>query len=543
MMNHLQASSMRALPVLAQRPSPKLVAPPAIQLLPHGAYTRGMLLSSVLHTALLSAATWLPSLFPHAIVIEPHAPDKSELASSEQLIFPALPKLNIAGADAESPASAQRTSVRTRTATNQPQLKRDYAGPQEIVSLFPDAVNRVQTIRRPDLPSPPNLKFPIRLESMVSLPAPAVPVLAPRPTEPALPKRPLPADPVIDGIPVAKATVPTPILVSKPKKIFIPAETPALPVAKVQAEPSDITFLTSTQSSAMKSVVVVNAVNVPADPAARIPDAQLAGNFVVGPMPAAPGRGPDVVETSSGSADARSSERGAPASHQAAEAGSGSGPKTPGPIRDTTATAGTSRGTASGSGPGSGNVAAAIGSGSGRSPGISISGGVPDRNGSINTRALPSPPSYGLTIISGGNNGGASRDVGFFARDETVFSVVIPMADAGGGPDWPMQYSLADRTQSSAGFIVPPFVRKKIAAIIKKNEKFQADSGPVLVAGIIDESGKVKSLRALRPQDTRAQPAIVALQQWEFLPAQLDGRAVATRILIGVTVITEMTEK
>ena len=176
--------------------------------------------------------------------------------------------------------------------------------------MFPDAVNRVQTIRRPDLPSPPNLKFPIRLQSMVRLPAPAVPVLAPRPPEPVLPKPPLPPDPVTDGIPVAKASVPIPILVSKPKKIFIPAESPAPPVAKVQAEPSDITFLTSTQSSAMKSVVVVNAVNVPADPAARIPDAQLAGNFVVGPMPAAPGRGPDVAEPSSGSADARSSERG-----------------------------------------------------------------------------------------------------------------------------------------------------------------------------------------------------------------------------------------
>jgi hypothetical protein len=543
MMNHLQASSMRALAVLAQPPSLKLVAPPALQLLPHGAYTRGMLLSSVLHIALLSAATWLPSLFPHAVVIEPRAPDKFELASSEQLIFPALPKLNIAGTTAESPAPEQRTSVRTRTAANQPQLKRDYAGPQEIVSLFPDAVNRVQTIRRPDLPSPPDLKFPIRLESMVSLPAPAVPVLAPRSPEPALPKRPLPPNPVMDGIPVAKATVPMPILVSKPKKIFIPAESPALPVAKVQAEPSDITFLTSPQSSATKSVVVVNAVNVPADPATRIPDAQLAGNFVVGPMPAAPGPGPDVVKTSSGSADARSSERGLPASHPAAEAGSGSGPKTPGPIPDTIATAGTGRGTASGPGTGSGNVAAAIGSGSGRSSGISVSGGVPDRNGAINTRALPSRPSYGLTIISGGNNGGASRDLGFFDRGETVFSVVIPMADAGGGPDWPMQYSLADRTQSSAGFVVPPFVRKKIAAIVKKNEKFQADSGPVLVAGIIDESGKVKSLRALRPQDTRAQPAVIALQQWEFLPAQLDGRAVATRILIGVTVIVEMTEK
>jgi hypothetical protein len=538
-MSELKPAPTQALAVMPQPPSGNLVAPPALQLLPHGAYTQGMLLSAVVHTALLSAVTWLPSLFPHAIVIETRAPDKFELASSEQLILPALPKLNIAGAAAESPAAEQRTSVRTRTAANQPQLKRDYAGPQEIVSLFPDAVNRVQTIRRPDLPSPPNLKFPIRLESMVRLPTPAVPVLAPRPPE-AAPKRPVPPDPVVEGIPIAKATVPMPILVSKPKKIFIPADSPTPPAPKVQAEPSDITFLTSPQT-AMKSVVVVNAVNVPADPSARIPDAQLAGNFVVGPMPAAPGRGPDVKP--SGSPEGPPSERGAPALHPAAEAGSGSGPNTAGAIRGSTATAGTGRGTASGSGPGSGNVAAASGSGSGRSPGISISGGVPDRNGSINTRALPARPAYGLTIISGGNNGGASRDVGFFDRGETVFSVVIPMADAGGGPDWPMQYSLADRTQSSAGFIVPPFVRKKIAAIIKKNEKLQADSGPVLVAGIIDESGKVKSLRALRPQDTRAQPAIIALQQWEFLPAQLDGRPVATRILIGVTVIAEMTEK
>ena len=136
-MSHLQASSARALAVFAQPPARKLVAPPALQLLPHGAYTRGMFFSSVLHTALLSAATWLPSIFPHAVVIEPRAPDQSELASSEQLTFPALPKLNIAGADAESPAAEQRTSVRTRTAAIQPQLKRDYAGPQEIVSLVP----------------------------------------------------------------------------------------------------------------------------------------------------------------------------------------------------------------------------------------------------------------------------------------------------------------------------------------------------------------------------------------------------------------------
>jgi hypothetical protein len=157
-MSELKPTPAQALAVMPQPPARKLVAPPALQLLPRGAYKRGMFFSSVLHTALLSAATWLPSFFPHAVVIEPRAPDQSELASSEQLIFPALPKLNIAGADAESPAAEQRTSLPTRT-TNQPQLKRDYAGSQEIVSLFPDAVNRVQTIRRPDLPSPPGFEI------------------------------------------------------------------------------------------------------------------------------------------------------------------------------------------------------------------------------------------------------------------------------------------------------------------------------------------------------------------------------------------------
>ena len=76
--------------------------------------------------------------------------------------------------------------------------------------------------------------------------------------------------------------------------------------------------------------------------------------------------------------------------------------------------------------------------------------------------------SYGITIISGGSSGGAGRDMGVFDRSETVFSVAIPMGDAGGGPDWPMQYAMLNHGQSGAGLLVPPFAQKKVAATMAR---------------------------------------------------------------------------
>jgi hypothetical protein len=145
--------------------------------------------------------------------------------------------------------------------------------------------------------------------------------------------------------------------------------------------------------------------------------------------------------------------------------------------------------------------------------------------------------SYGITIISGGSSGGAGRDMGVFDRSETVFSVAIPMGDAGGGADWPMQYAMLNHAQSGAGLLVPPFAEKKVAATMARVQ-LVGEQGPVFVSGVIDETGKLQSLRTIR-QDARSQPAIRALQQWQFLPAQLDGRPVASKVLIGVTVRAE----
>jgi hypothetical protein len=86
--------------------------------------------------------------------------------------------------------------------------------------------------------------------------------------------------------------------------------------------------------------------------------------------------------------------------------------------------------------------------------------------------------------------------------------------------------------------LVPPFAQKKLAATMARAQG-AGEQGPVFITGTIDETGKLQSLRSIRTEDARSQPAIHALQQWEFLPAQLDGRPVASKVLIGVTVVEE----
>ena len=526
---------------LALAPAPalkRLIKPPALKMLPTRTYTKGMLFSGAFHAVIISALLWLPVLFPSPVVIDAYERKETDLASaSEPLILPSLPQ--IAASDSGSMGSAEPSPRTTSSpAADSVLLTRDYAGPQEIISDFPNAVNRVQTIRRPDLVAPPELKFPLRLQSVVILPAPAAPRFSPRRTE--------------VQVPIPEATVALPKLVSVPQPVStVPAE-PASSTAAVQpaAVSSPVVEL---QVSPRKAIIVLNAVSVPPDPAAEIPDAQLSGNFVVGPS-----LGTAVPQKSLAGGDGRSAEtagsnnstavsqpykgsragtdinNGSGASSHSAGAGSGN-------------IAGTGTGIAPVAGPGSGSGAAGRSNGNGNANGrgtgsgaggISISGGSPGRNGGVGSRSVPVNRSYGLTIISGGSSGGAGRDMGVFDRSETVFSVAIPMADSGGGADWPMQYAMLNHAQLGAGLLVPPFAQKKVAATMARSQ-VAGEHGPVFISGVIDETGQLQALRSIRAQDVRSQTAIQALQQWQFLPAQLDGRPVASKVLIGVIVWAE----
>ena len=554
-------------PLVAARPTAKtLVPPPTLGVLPRRRAGAGVMFASVgLHAAAMAALIWLPQLFPTPVFIQVDALKPAATADFEPLVLPNLPQLEDRGSGSMTSAAGASGagSGSASPAADPPPQKPDYSAPQEIVSFFPNAVNRVQTIRRPDLVAPPEMKFPVRLQNMVALPA-AAPVLnTPAPREEPKPA-PLPF--TREEIPVEQATVQDAALTLTPKRLL---PEPAEPTPPKAAEPIP-KELAESQPAPPKAAVVINAVNVPADPTPKIPDAQLAGNFVVGPSPAKPpteksaaaGTGrtsessaPKGVEGSSGPGLDTGTAKGAGSGHETggsggdrAESGTGAGSATPG---GRGSASGSGSGTALGSGgksgageglgagstrgSGSGSGGPGYSAGNGNSTGISISGGVPGRNSATINRAIPTHRSYGMMIISGGGNGGASRDVGVFDRSETVYSVTIPMADAGGGPDWTMQYALANRTQAGAGLVVPPFAQKKMAATMPKSQ-LGGESGPVFISGTIDENGKLQSLRSIRAQDARSQSAIHTLQQWEFLPAQLDGNPVASKVLIGVTV-------
>jgi hypothetical protein len=521
----------------------------------------GYLASTGLHMMAMAALLWLPRLFPTVVVL-PIQPVEPEVAKvePEPLLLPALPRLENRGSGSRESAGRGNApgSAPARPAAEAPPPKPDFIAPQEIVSVVPNAVNRVQTIRRPDLVAPPKLKFPMRLQSMVVLPSGPAPVLTPPPPEP--PKEaPAPTQTASVDVPVLKPVVPDPVVVVTPQRASV-IPTQAAPTKTVSPNlrvASDVT------ANPLKSIVVVNAVSVAPDPNAVVPNAELAGNFVVGPDP-----GTNTSETSraaskghaaeGGSASAASGGRAGMESGNGTGTGSGHAPGAgtgdhAGPIAGAGSGTGAANGSGSGNapgaggksgaggggtgpgstpGPGSGSGAPGAGAGSGPAMGISISGGIPGRNGATISKAVPPHHSYGMTIISGGNNGGASRDVGFFDRSETVYNVSIPM---GSGPEWTVQYAVLDRAQAGAGFLTPPFAEKKVAATMPKSE-LVTDSGLVFISGVIDEKGRLGSLRAIRPQDPKSQPAIRALVQWEFQPAQVEGKPVATKVLIGVGV-------
>src|SRR2546428_4364216 len=135
------------------------VPPPKLALLPVTATPRsGLLLSTLLHIAMVALLMWLPVMFPAwAMNVTSTAADPDREVVYQPLFLPTLPRIAEAGpaAKIEHESGQRARSVvetlpgGTRQTSNRP--KPDYAGAQEIVSNSSDSNNGVQTIRRPDL--------------------------------------------------------------------------------------------------------------------------------------------------------------------------------------------------------------------------------------------------------------------------------------------------------------------------------------------------------------------------------------------------------
>ena len=526
----------------------KQIRTPKLELLPARITPRkGLFLSTLVHTATAATLASLPILFPSWLGRVPSTSrdlDREFEVVYQQLRLPALPGMEEASEGAEiehasghkTPDIANLLQPAALYTANWP--KPDYAAPQEILSNPPDSSKGVQTIRRPDLAFAPEMTYPLRLPSMVMLPHRAVQ----RPVVPQL-EYPEPSNPEAllsfsAGDPPAQIPVPPN---DNPKLSLAPVK-PVLRETRAVSEPTApvLAVTMGPDVNAQKAAVIINAVHVPPEPAPVIPDAELASRFVIGPSREAKTVAtttPDIA--SEDLASASSSKAGQNLPHVSMENGTGTKAEA-GDRHSVVASNESSWGVGP---PARSNTATASPAATENTslPGISISGDMPGSNGPVAATSPIPHGSYGLTIISGGNSGGASRDLGVFSRTDTVYTVYIPMTDAGGGPDWSMQYALLSpapaRNGLSNGLLTPPVVLKKVQARVPKTE-LTANSGPVFVTGIIDENGKLAASRAIRALDGRARSALKAVAQWQFLAAQLNGKQVACKVLIGVSVLS-----
>jgi hypothetical protein len=506
----------------------------------------GLLLSLVLH---VSVVVLIPIIFPplhmvpqfieRTIAFEP-------LSAPDFLVLPSLGESGSQDGDSAQKAGEPAAGKAAEAAGIRPVAQ--YAGPQEIISDPPDATNSVQTIRRPDLITPPKMKDPIRLKSMVEIAAPPAVTLPSAPPEllshPLPSATPMPIELTTTAPPVEKA-----VLVVKRSEQAPRLTEAAPPEVKIDTKDAAPVLSTpvGTAPTLAKSVVVINAGNVPADANVTIPDAELSGRFSVAPFEptvrppqmngtsnrGAEGSGAGGIEEGAGAARGRGIGSGGTLVGANGAGGTGTSSGTGGAAGSNGSSGGWGSGAGDGARPGNGATGNG-GVGNGRNAGlagISISGGVGGRGGAGGSMPR-SNRSYGLMVISAGNNGGPSHDLGVFGRNETVYTVYLPMRDTGGGPDWSMQYALSGAV-STGGQLLPPFPTKKAQAMLPHGNSVE-DTSPVFVVGTIDENGSLQGMRVARLGDSRSQVAMAALAQWQFTPATLDGKPVSAKVLIGV---------
>ena len=560
--------------------------------------SRTLLYSVILHLELV-VLLWvgLPWLrFRPSIPLKP----ADMVPDDEQIVY--LPSLEPAGSSGPGASGKAAPAGGSAGSTAAPSAKIGRQainrGRQSIISNPPNPDNYVQTIRRPDLISPPKLKSPLQLPNLVLLARSAPPSLAPQPKSPIVTATAKPRSlPKLAPEPIS--AVPAPSLALEPSKLTLPPPTaPDLPKPQPTPEPAQ-TSETATQAKAApvpppppatvgggtddRTVVVLNALHVATQAQVTVPAGELQGAFAV-----SPGEG---GRSWLGDPGAIAEQRGGegPGGPQGAPGGSGAGGGSGGAGAGTGKGTGTGQGTggASGNGPGSGGgsgtgagagaggtgpgrgqgtgpgsggsgtgsgsgLGSGTGPGKGPFPGITIQGGGFDTgrqggNSSPRTRGPSRQYSYGMTIVASASSGGGLKDFGVF-HNEAVYTVYIAMSDSDAPMrDWTMQYALlkpdpaadppGDSPASAAPLLVPPFALSKTTPHFPPEAAVPNVGRMIVVSAIVSAEGKLENIRTIQSPSPLLTAALLAvLGQWQFRPAEANGAHVAVRVLLGVPI-------
>jgi hypothetical protein len=420
---------------------------------------------------------------------------------------------------------------------------------------------------------------------------PAKPVRPALPLTELKPRMPVPVQPdakAIDATPgivppgttpvdLAKLTLPS----SAPQRPALPDMTAPKSAARaVQETPTPVQFSpVPTQGTDLQNLLALSPAPAPPDAKAEIPVGESRGRFAISPeanqTPSAGAPGSRSQGSSSSSVTAIGSETGGPSGNAAGvgptgvsngiarlavggegglgtNTGSGTGSGNGG------TGSGSGRGSATGAGLGAGpgtslgiGTGAGAGSGGGAFPGITIQGGSQQTGTAANSATMRSLASvaprgsYGMTIVATASSGGGLPDFGVFSH-EGVYTVYVDMRRTVGdrAPSWILQCAVlqgaagqADTagSQGRAEGFAPPFPLVKPepefpAAVVRKNL-----SKMIVVYAIINNQGKLEQMSVKQSPDSELNgPLLETLGKWAFQPAQLNGKAVAVKALLGV---------
>jgi hypothetical protein len=434
-----------------------------------------------------------------------------------------------------------------------------YKGDQLIVSTPPHPDNFIQTIRQPDLVSPPKLPRPLPFPSMIMM-APAVTLpTAAMPQLPAVTDRHIQAPHPVDAL-----TIPPPVLppqIESPKLTLPtlqsgPAPTVATTVAKaaVPAAVPQYINLTGAGGSDARNILIADAVEVPARAVLPVPPGELYGAFTVSPVPI-PSSGANSPGSAGGNATSGSGTgtaigTGTGTGDRAGTLGTGPGHEGGGGTL-----AGNGHGSGSGTGTGSGHGAGTaagtghgngVGNGNSPFPDIMIQGGTGSstRGGApASAGTSPRQGSYGITIVANGASGGGFKDFGVF-RNEAAYTVYIDMSEAGtNGPNWTLQYALDSHPTPNAialrshSLLLPPFATTRLVPHFSADAAMRNLGSLIVVFGVINSHGNFEGLRILQSPDASFNKALLdSLERWVFRPAEVEGNPVSVKILLGVPV-------
>ena len=474
----------------------------------------------------------------------------------------------LAGGGSSSSAAKPSTGLPTRS-------RRGFAypGPQPMVSNPPRATLGIQTILQPALKNPPLLTREIPLPNIVQPAAPPVTVaqkaivvksgtLALRHDLDASIAAPRIILPTAQSSAVPDLATVKPLL---PEKAVPPSAPSPSEVSEMPAAPRH-----------QQGLLVLNAIPPPPDLHPNLPRAEARGLFAVVPgdvtviaSPAVGAKGGDAsapaagtgtrADIAQGDALAETASGGNESGHVGGGSGSGSGGRygnghgsglnpagtgvSTGRGTGTESGVGEASGASRGSGAGAGTAP-----GAGTFPGIAISGGRYGNStvSGLLPRAVPrQQTSYNMTIVSTASSGGGLPDLGVF-HNEKVYTVYLDMKadDEDRAPSWILQYAVlqspsdpadAPTARATQDAPTPPY------ALLKEIPEFAPDvlrtyaHKLVIACAVMTAAGTLEQITLPQTRDTQLVSSLVAaLGHWTFQPAQIDGRAVSLKIVLGI---------